>query len=514
MKKAGLTIVIVVAITRFLLAQDVKDSLVLFSDLKFHSAFEKQAFHQFVHQKSDTFNLFLSIDEMMTDKEAEELYLTYKSIFSELTARKIESKKGNNRVKLAYSTVHNRFLKKYNTNEYFPVMFRTGTYNCVSASMLYAMVYDQLKVPAKVMISSNHVYLVANPGAHSVVIETTNPGLEKAIFDGGFKQQFVDNARRSKLISEEEYKNKSLDEIFEQLFNAVKEGTFDDLPGLQYYNKALTRMQNNQIREALELSQKAYYFYPDLQVKSLLHTALLFHIEKCKFDNVSDIDYLAQLSRFEETESGVIPGIFNNVLNHFLQYNDKEQYCDSLYKRLSTGIHDEKLKEDISFAYFMQMSYRFQNSPKVEYYVSNALKIKANHADANTMMETFINRKIYGINHPGATLDTIQALENRYKQLPVAGLLKDHKMIGNLRIAYESVMNNKPLEAEKFIVSFEEACTLPVENPQLRYHIENTYFRMATYYYNKGNKAKSKTYIDRGLKYLPDSELLMSLIHN
>ncbi|HET6558000.1 MAG TPA: hypothetical protein VFG54_11840 [Prolixibacteraceae bacterium] len=497
MKKIGLTVAIVFIITKLLLAQDIKDSLVLFSDLKFHSAFEKEAFHKFVHQKTDTFNLFLAIDEKMTKKEADELLLSYKSIFSELTARKIESKKGNNRVKLAYSTVHNRFLKKYNTNEFFPVMFRTGTYNCVSASMLYAMVYDQLKIPTKVKVSSDHVYLVANPGAHSMVIETTNPGFEKALFDGEFKQQFVDNARRSKMISDEEYKSKSLDEIFEQLFNAVKEGTFENMPGFQYYNKALLKMQNNEIREALELFQKAYYFYPDLQVKGLLHTALLFQVEKCKFDKITDIDYLAQLSRFEETQSGVIPGIFSNVLNHFLQYNDKEQYCDSLYKRISSRIRDKKLKEDISFAYFMQLSYRFQNSPKVEYYVANALKIKGNHTDANSIMEACLNRKLNGISNPNAMLDTIKVLENRYEQLQMDGLMKDYKMIANLKIAVESVINNKPSEGDKYIIQFESDCTVPVENRQLSYHIENTYFRTAAYYFNKGNKVKAKAYVDR-----------------
>jgi len=50
--------------------------------------------------------------------------------------------------------------------------------------MLYALVYDRISIPYKVMASSNHVYLVANPGPKSIVIETTNPGLEKAIFTG------------------------------------------------------------------------------------------------------------------------------------------------------------------------------------------------------------------------------------------------------------------------------------------------------------------------------------------
>ena len=103
--------------------------------------------------------------------------------------------------------------------------------------MLYAMVFDEFEIPCKLKVSSNHVYLVANPGSNSIVIETTNPDFEKAIFTGDFKQQYVNYLRTSKLISAEDYKNKSVEEIFEEKYNEVGDATFDNLPGLQYYNK-------------------------------------------------------------------------------------------------------------------------------------------------------------------------------------------------------------------------------------------------------------------------------------
>jgi len=126
-------------------------------------------------------------------------------------------------------------------------MFQSGTYNCVSASMLYAMVFDELGVPYKVKASSNHIYLIADPGTNSVVIETTNPNFEKTIFTGEFKQQYVNYLRSSKLINEDDYKNKSVEEIFEEKYKEVREAEFYNLAGFQYYNKALTMFQNNDI---------------------------------------------------------------------------------------------------------------------------------------------------------------------------------------------------------------------------------------------------------------------------
>lgn len=343
MKKLLNLILIVILISTLPgIAQNQPDSLIRFSDLRYHSEFEKKALFNFVKHRKDTFNLFMAIDEKMTDEDAKRNHETYLNIFEELDQKKIETKNMNKKIKISYSSVHNRFLQKYNENEYFPVMFKSGTYNCVSASMLYAMVFDKLDIPYKVMASSNHVYLIGSPGSNSVVIETTNPTFEKAIFNGEFQQQYVDYLRSSKLISETDYKNKSVEEIFEEKFNEVRSAEFNNLPGFQYYNKALTKFQNNETESALILCQKAYFFYPDNQVKTLLHTCLLFYIEKCNFGKVSDIDLLAQFSKFEGTDLNTVIGIFNNIIHHHLQYTNKEIFCDSLYQRLISQLSDKK----------------------------------------------------------------------------------------------------------------------------------------------------------------------------
>jgi hypothetical protein len=68
------------------------DSLVRFSDLQFHSDFEKEAFKNFVFQNRDTFNLFLAIDEKMAKKEANRKKEIYRSIFKDLEDKNIQRK--------------------------------------------------------------------------------------------------------------------------------------------------------------------------------------------------------------------------------------------------------------------------------------------------------------------------------------------------------------------------------------------------------------------------------------
>lgn len=516
MKNVSLFLIFIFSISFQVYSQKSTDSIILFSDLRYHSDFEKEALYNFVKHKKDTFKLFLAIDESIPAEIVNSDYKTYSEIFEILNQKNIQSKNLNRKIKIAYSTVHDRFLKKYIDNEFFPAIFQSGNYNCVTASILYAMVFNKLEIPYKIMASANHVYLVANPGSNSIVVETTNPNFELAIFNGEFKQQYVNYLRNSKLISEAEYKNKSVEEIFEEKFKEVNEAEFNNLIGFQYYNKALMKLQNQDIEEALKLIQKAYYFNPDQQVKMLLFTTLLYEIEKCTFDKVPDIDYLAQFSRFENADINNIVAIFKNVISYYLQFKSKESYCDSLYQRLITQIPDKKLSDEISFNYNLMMGYHFMQSDKVEKYMAGALEIKSDYVDAYVILESYLSRKIYRIQSSSALLDTINQLEKRYPFEGMRPIINEFKLIADLKIANDLYGDKKIKEGDKYLQEFETKCALPLDaesNQVLMHWIENTYRTIAIYYFYQGNKQRAKEYIARGLKYVPNSKFLESAVY-
>ena len=275
----------------------------------------------------------------------------------------------------------------------------------------------------------------------------------------------------------------------------------------------MTAFQNHEYEKALILCQKAYFFYPDNQVKSLLNSALLFQIEKCNFDHVSDIDYLAQLSRFENADLNVVMGIFNNIILHKLQYTDKDAFCDSLNQRLVSQLSNKKTIEEISFAYNLQMSYRYQNSDKVEKFITKALQIKGNHNNANIIMQNYLERKLYSIPEPHALLDTIDRLELKYNYEMTKPLLAEHRLIAYLQLANELFRDKKITESEKYFMEFENKCTLPIKNQMLKKLIELTYHTIAINYLNEGNKTKARSYVNRGLRFVPTSRLLESAVH-
>jgi hypothetical protein len=510
MKHSSLLFLVSLIAAQSASARVTQDSLVRFRDLRFHSDFEREAVTNFVLHRRDTFNLFLAVDENMSAAEAGRYRRQYLEIFDELAQRKAGSRKMGKKIKVTYADVHARFLKKYVESEYFPALFRDGTYNCVSASMLYALVYGRLSVPFKVMASASHVYLVANPGPKSTVIETTNPGLEQQIFTGEFKQQYVSYLRESKMISEEEYRSRSVDEIFEAKFKEVKESEFNNLPGFQYMNKAISRLQDNNVTEAYELCQKAYFFYPDNQVRTLLYASLLLAIGRCNFLQVKDIDYLAQLSRFENSDPDLVAAMFNNILAYHLQYTDKGDYCDSLYHRLYGQVADTLLRNELSFDFYMKMASYCNSYEQTEYYAGKAVKLKGNHREANQLLIECIRKKLQAINEPLAELDTVVQLDLRYNNETIDPVLQTYRSIALLRVAREYYRKKASRSGDEYLAKFEDSCDPPVSDRSLIRQVEATYATASAYYFNRNYKAKSRELLNRGLLYVPESELLRS----
>ena len=208
-----------------------------------------------------------------------------------------------------------------------------------------------------------------------------------------------------------------------------------------------------------------------------------------------------------------VVGIFNNTIYHQLQYTDKEAFCDSLNARLISQITDKKLIDEINFTYNLQMSYRYQNSDKVEKYVARAIAIKGNHRDAKIMMENHLQSKLYGISNSKVLLDTINQLENRYDHEIINSILLEHKLRAYLQKADDSFSKKRFTEGNNYLLEFESNCESPIKSQMLSAMIERTYRTAAVYYFYKGHKSKAKTYVARGLKYVPNSRLLESAVY-
>ena len=198
---------------------EVFDTLVYFNEITYHSELEEEAFNEYFSEDNSSFiKLFLAKDENITKQQYEIRLTSFLDYTKELREDKNYNKPEKKKVKYYYNLIHNKYLEKYEMNTNFSKIFNNGYYNCVTGSILYGLIFDELKIPYKIKLSPIHAYLITYPQTESILVETTNPVKGYFIFNENFKQNYVDHLLDNKLITASEYASYSTEELFNKYY--------------------------------------------------------------------------------------------------------------------------------------------------------------------------------------------------------------------------------------------------------------------------------------------------------
>jgi len=184
----------------FSISAIAQEDLVRFSDLTFVSDFEKESFKQYFDGDMDITRLLQCINPRQTEKGHLENDQQLRSAIDKLKQAKLEKKKPNKKVRTIYTTIHDTFLDKYEIKNEFSEIFDTGKYNCVSATALFALVFEELSISYTIKELPTHVFLIAYPENEQILVETTDPLTGYIQFSQIFKRTYLENLRERKLI--------------------------------------------------------------------------------------------------------------------------------------------------------------------------------------------------------------------------------------------------------------------------------------------------------------------------
>ncbi len=110
------------------------DSLVRWNDINFSSPFERSAFSASLKgSEKDYLKLFLA-NSLTADVEARLFEQKINEAIREIESSGALKKKNDKKVKQIYNIVHDRFLIKYQLENRFYEIIKTGNYNCVTAT--------------------------------------------------------------------------------------------------------------------------------------------------------------------------------------------------------------------------------------------------------------------------------------------------------------------------------------------------------------------------------------------
>ncbi|WP_417213179.1 hypothetical protein [Bizionia sp.] len=159
------------------------------------------------------------------------------SLLKTFPEKESKAKKEQKRIKFIYDEIHSPFFNKYLLNSYFNDLFEDGTYNCVTASALYAYVFDELNIPYHVKETPTHVFLIAYPETYKIYLETTVPGEYGFIVPKESEViKIIDELISYKLVTKDEVLEKGYMKFYEDLYYGREYINKNALIGMQYYN--------------------------------------------------------------------------------------------------------------------------------------------------------------------------------------------------------------------------------------------------------------------------------------
>lgn len=192
-------------------------------------------------------------------------------VLVKLKSRQNQYKLETDFLKYAFYSVHRKMLGKYDQYALFSDLFKKGgAYDCVTASILYAVIFEELNIPYVVKETDYHVYVLAYADGHEVLIETTDPLY-------GFVTDQEEIVRRKDLYSgmtpqvknDDEMKGlSSEDPQYQNSDHVDNEVTFEQLPALQYYNQAIKYFNAGNIQQANTYIKRAEEIFPTERIKN------------------------------------------------------------------------------------------------------------------------------------------------------------------------------------------------------------------------------------------------------
>ena len=496
------------------------DTIVSFTDLYFHSDMEKKEFLKINDgSEPDYFALFLSANKEITQDDGNQYKERINSILIPFQKKSFKKLKEKKKISKVYNRVQDQLMDKYIEEALYSDLFSKGEYQCVTSSMLFTRVFEQLNIPYEIEVEPGHVYLIAYPQTSKIIVQTTNPKKGVFIYDNAFKNNFIEYMRKNKLISKDEYENKSVDDLFTEYYLKTEVADLKELASIQYTNLAIQKLRDSKITESFHSMLKAYYLNPDNKNRFLFALTLGMQMDKMGASDEQYVNYYVMLYKLTKNNlnKDLMVAVFNLITDKQLNTKNNIDRYNKSYNFIIQNIIDSALINEISFIYNNELGIRYLNEsrPDKAYpYVMKAFSFQPENSRVQNLLVTLINQQSSAsdLNTKSYSdlCDSTFELYNTFQSLRQNSIFVNLLYRMELRLAgfyYFTGSATKGLECK---TRFENLVNNA--NIELTYNtkiaVERNYTSISVYYFKHNNIGKAKAAIKQALRYYPDSYVL------
>lgn len=197
-------------------------------------------------------------------------------------------------VRMLFTQMHRQVLKQFKEGTTLAEALQTGAYNCLTATTFFALLLDHFRVSYRIVETNYHVFLLADVGGSTWLIETTDPlnGIvskpEQVEARIAFYRQMpppVSGVLRGYAYRKDYFRVLSVQE----------------LRGLDYFNQAVGALNEGNLKKSVYLLQQASVFYQSGRIREIAGIlSLMIHernlSEKDRSDLLRRLFIIEQLS--------------------------------------------------------------------------------------------------------------------------------------------------------------------------------------------------------------------------
>ena len=545
--KTALSLLLIVLLGAKIYGQTLfQKELVKLEELSFNSSLEQQAFYDyFIRENKDYFTMFECLSPEVTEIGLQSDLSRFTSFLEKLMVKKKKNPK--KKIELIHRHINNSFLKTFEADKTFSDIFKSGLFNQVSGSALYALAFDYYQIPYKIKETPGNLFVIAYSDSIPITVEipikfsgdskvkdnskksytiketpdnvfiiehdSIQISFENNIhtFTDDFKKSYVNNLLNQNFISTPENKLWSVDSLFNKYFYSQEEMGIHELVGIHYLNNGIAKSLLGEYRQTLAQFEKAYLFIPQGRVAYLTFIATLNYLRTLNYNDQEYIPVVLKLTRygvFGITNDEIVSE-FNNLTSHFLAYNGLGVTYDSVYTNFMTETLSQEIRSEISFIYnFEKGRYWFSNgqADKALQYGKKANDLKPDDIQSQQLLINLIGQEVSRSTSSQETLDILADYSTRYEGLSKDSVFKT--LLLNSYLYHASELFIKNMEGTTYLKKFE---SIYGENPELNIEgvrIVRAYADASIFYFRKGQRNEALKFLDKGLKYVPNDREL------
>jgi tetratricopeptide (TPR) repeat protein len=465
-------------------------------------------------QTPDDF-LKLALSTELTDIESPLIYNKFMDEYKALNLVAVIADKTPRHIRKVCQMIQERFLKTYSPTAHFGDFILSGEYSDISASVLYAYVFESLQVPYQIVQFPAHVYVIADPGPDAITLQTVDMAKGLFVFNDQAKVENVNEMIKDGYVDQSQAIRLGVERTFDDFFYGKSPLTLKDAISVLYFNKVMGEAQGNENAAYSDIC-KADMLSPDRRNVFLENRLLLDMANTFKYDKLEEWRALTRLVNSPYAADNIknfLEFQFDNFLNDKLIRSGQKQLVGDVYNYLHTSIKDTAVKKVIMTDYFLESSQYAYLTSDYEQALS-CLEVAYPLSPNNAVI---ISDFVQMILHKYSSVKfSEQELTDFDKYMDSYPLLKSNPVIVTIYMNYMSVLSmmgfgqNDAATGEKYLqMMVHELEGNPDSNIKNHQIVAKAFSVASIYYFRKPNKQKAIAVLKQGLQYEPDDDELL-----